>query len=163
MIWLCGESEEELRAVVEWFVEVCRRRGLKVNAGKRKVMIINGEEGLEYEVHLDGARLEHVSKFKYLGCVLDEAGTNGAKCSRKVASGRRVAGAIRFRGNARNLQIECARVLHETLLVPVLTYGSETMLWKEKERSRIRVVQMENLRGFLGIGLGGLIESRMHV
>ena len=29
---LYGESEEDLRAMVEWFVEVCRRRGLKVNA-----------------------------------------------------------------------------------------------------------------------------------
>ena len=37
---------------------------------------------------------------------------------------------------------------HETLLVPVLTYGSETMLWKE--RSRIRAVQMDNLTGLLG-------------
>ena len=42
-------------------------------------------------------------------------------------------------------------VLHETLLVPVLTYGNETMLWKEKERSRIRAVQMDNLRDLLGI------------
>ena len=25
-------------------------------------------------------------------------------------------------------------------------YGSETVLWKEKERSRIRAVQMDNLR-----------------
>ena len=49
------------------------------------------------------------------------------------------------------LVIDCARVLHETLLVPVLAYGSETMLWKEKERSRIRAVQMDNLRGLLGI------------
>ena len=42
-------------------------------------------------------------------------------------------------------------VLHETLLVPVLKYGSETMLWKEKKRSRVRAVQMDNLRGLLGI------------
>ena len=39
-------------------------------------------------------------------------------------------------------------VLHETLLVPILMYGSETMLWK-KERSRIRTVHMDNLRGLL--------------
>ena len=43
-------------------------------------------------------------------------------------------------------------VLHETLLIPVLTHGNKTMLWEEKERSRIRAVQMDNLRGFLGIG-----------
>ena len=66
-----------------------------------------------------------------------------------MASGKRLAGAIRSIVNARGLQIECARVLRETLLVPVLTYGSETMLWMV-ERPRIRVIQMEKLRGLLG-------------
>ena len=81
--------------------------------------------------------LEHESEFKYLGCVLDEAGTDGAECSRKVASGRRVADALRSLINDRDFKFESARVLHETLLVPVLTYGSETMLWKKKEVSMI--------------------------
>ena len=49
---LCGESEEDLRAMVGWFVETCRRGGLKVNAGKSKVMVLNGEEGLECEVRV---------------------------------------------------------------------------------------------------------------
>ena len=82
---------------------------------------------------------------------MDEAGTDGTKCSRKVASGRMVAGVIKSLVNARDFQIECARVLLETLLVPVLTYGSETMLWKEKERSRIRASQMDSLRCLLDI------------
>ena len=73
----------------------------------------------------------------------------GAECSREVM--RVVVGAIRSLVNARDLQIECARVLHETLLVPLLTYGSETRLWKEKERSRIRATQMDNVKGLLGI------------
>ena len=32
----------------------------------------------------------------------------------------------------RQVYHECARVLHETLLMPVLMYGSETMIEKEK-------------------------------
>ena len=32
---LCGESEEDLKAMMGYFVDVCRRRGLKVNAGRR--------------------------------------------------------------------------------------------------------------------------------
>ena len=60
------------------------------------MMVLNGGEGLECEVHVDGFRLEHVSEFKYLGCVLNESGTEGAECSRKVASRRGVAGAIRM-------------------------------------------------------------------
>ena len=80
-----------------------------------------------------GVHLEHVSKFKYLGCVLDESGADGAECSRKVASGRRMADTIRYLVNARNLQTECARVLHETLLVPVLMYGRDNFMEGEKE------------------------------
>ena len=57
MTWFCGESEEDLRVMVGQFAEVCRRRGLKVNAAKSKVMVLNGEEGLEREVHVDEVRL----------------------------------------------------------------------------------------------------------
>ena len=39
----------------------------------------------------------------------------------------------------------------ETMLVPVLLYGSVTMLWRKKERSRVRAVEMDDLRGLLGI------------
>ena len=41
--------------------EVCSRKGLKVNKGKSKVMVMNEEEGLECEVSVDRVRLEHVS------------------------------------------------------------------------------------------------------
>ena len=121
------------------FVETCRRRGLNVNAGKSKVMVLGGEKVLECEVCVGGIRLEHVSEFKYLGCVLGELGADEAECSRKVVSGRRVAGSIRSLVNA--------KVLDESLLAPV----SVKISWKEKERSRMRAVKMDNLRGIIGI------------
>ena len=104
-LFLCGEWKEEPRVMVGRFAEVCRRRCLKVNESKSKVMVLGGEEGLESAVCVDGIRLEHVSEFKYLGCVLDESGTDETECSRKVASGRRVPGAIRSLVNARSLSL----------------------------------------------------------
>ena len=85
-----------------------------------------------------------------MGHVSDKSDTDEAEFKRKLACGRGVAGAIRSLVNARDLQLECTRVLYETLFVPILIYGSEAMLWKEKESSRIRSVQMDNLRGLLG-------------
>ena len=41
-------------------------------------MVLNGKVGLECEGHVDGIRLEHVSEFKYLVCVLDESSSDGA-------------------------------------------------------------------------------------
>ena len=73
-------------------------------------------------------------------------------------SGRKVASAIRSLVNARDLQLECARVLHETLLVPVLIDCSETMM-KEKERSRIRAERWTTSE--VCWVLGRRIESRM--
>ena len=64
------------------------------------------------------------------------------------ASGRRVASAIRSLVIGRCLQLECARVLHETFLVPVLTCGSET---SKKGMSRIRAVQINNLKDLVEI------------
>ena len=78
------------------------------------MMVLNGEEELECEIHVDGIRLEHVSEFKYLGCILDESGTDGAECSRKLTSGMRVADPIRSLVNARDLQLQCPIVLHDT-------------------------------------------------
>ena len=42
-------------------------------------------------------------------------------------------------------------ILNEDLLVPTLMYGIETMVWREKERSRISAGQIDNLRGILSI------------
>ena len=114
------------------------------------MIVLGGEEGFECEVFVDGIHLEYVSEFKYLGCVLDESGAGEAEFSRKGESVRRVAGGIRSLFNVQSLQLECTKVFHESLLVPVLKYGNETMIWWE-DRSTIRAVHMDNFRGMLGI------------
>ena len=55
-----------------WFYMVSRRKvdgamvcwGVEENAGKNMVMILNGEEELECEVHVDAIHLEHALEFK---------------------------------------------------------------------------------------------------
>ena len=127
---LCGQSEEDLMAMVRRFIEVCRRRGMKVIADKSTMMVLNGEEGMECEVCMDGMQLEHVSEFKIFRVLWMNL----------VQMRQNVAGAIKSLVNARGLNFECARILHETLLIHVLIDGSDTMIWKEKERSKIRAI-----------------------
>ena len=55
-----GDWKEDLKVMVDHFVEVCRRRGVKVNGDKSKVMLLGGEEELKYKIHVDGVRLEQV-------------------------------------------------------------------------------------------------------
>ena len=44
-------------------------------------------------------------------------------------------------------------ILNEGLPTSLLTWGNETIVWREKERSRIGAVQMDNLRGLLHKGI----------
>ena len=57
-------------------------------------------------------------EFKYLVCVLDEW-----QCCRKVVSEKSV---------ARGFQLGCSRFLHDSLLMPVLMYSGETMVWRRR-------------------------------
>ena len=42
-------------------------------------------------------------------------------------------------------------MLYEGLLTLVLIYGSETVVWRMKQRSRIRDAQIDNFKGLEGI------------
>ena len=86
-----------------------------------------------------------------MGCILHESDTDVAECLRELASERHIAGVIRSLINGKVLQFECGNMLHEALLMPVLLYGSETVIWRERERSRIRAVRMGNFTGLLEI------------
>ena len=140
--------EEDLIVKMRDFVGVMRGRDLKFSADKTKMKVLGEEEGLVCEIVVDGTRLEHVSEFKYLGDVLAESNIDGVKCRRRVESGMKVAGAIIYLVNDESLQFDCAKILHKTLVVPVLLCGSEAMACRKKERSRIRGVRMDNLKGF---------------
>ena len=65
--------------------------------------------------------------FKYLGCVLDESGTDVAECIGRwrVGGGLQVPSGAWLMLGISSLSVI---VLRETLLVLVLMYGSETML-----------------------------------
>ena len=73
-------------------------------------------------------------------------------------SERKVKGVIRSLVNIGSLNLECMGV-HETLLVLVLLYAQETMIWRK--RSRICAMQIDNFRGLLDIRRMKKKKSRM--
>ncbi|TOF75158.1 hypothetical protein CGJ15_27085, partial [Vibrio parahaemolyticus] len=65
---LLGDSEEKLQRLVDEFGSVCKRRKLKVNTGKSKVMRITKRLGDErLDIRLEGESMEEVNVFRYLG------------------------------------------------------------------------------------------------
>ncbi len=53
--------------------------------------------------------------------------------------------------NSRSVSMEVERDLRNTVIVPTLTYASETWDWNESQRSRVQAVEMSYLRSACGI------------
>ncbi len=80
---LLAKSKGDLQRVVNVFCSVCKRRKLKVNTGKSKVMVIEKREEevidfntayrvrlpavAECRIMLGSEEMEEVNEFKYLG------------------------------------------------------------------------------------------------
>ena len=69
--------------------------------------MLGEEERLGCEICVDGVRLEKVSEFKYLTCILNELGATDAVYRRNLASERKFVGGTRSLVNARvcNLRV----------------------------------------------------------
>ena len=52
-------------------------------------------------------------------------------------------------------------MLFKELLVPALLYGIKAVILREKDRSKIRAVQMDNFRGLLGIIIMDRVQYQM--
>ncbi len=105
---LMAESEEGLQRIgKKKLYNVCRKRNLKVNTGKNKVMVFERREdvidfNVAYRVRMlavarctitfGRGKMEEVSEFKYLETVLWKHGNMEGETSGQVMKGRRVMG-----------------------------------------------------------------------
>ncbi len=65
--------------------------------------------------------------------------------------GRSVIGSLTKVVKGRSVFMEVKRGLRNSVLLPTLTYGSETWTWNRAQRSRVCVVEMSYLRGACGV------------
>ena len=149
-----ADSEEKLCQLVTEFGRVCKRRKLRVNVGKSKVMrCTNREDGNRLNVTLDGEVLEEVDQFKYLGSVIAADGGVEADVRHRVNEGCKVLGAIKGVMKNRGLGMDVKKVLYEKVIVPTVMYGSELWGMKVSERRRLNVFEMKCLRSMAGVSM----------
>ncbi len=123
---LLAECEGDMQRVVNEFFSVCKRRKLKVNDGKRKVMVFErrGEEVINFNtayrvrlpavascgINLGSENTEEVSKLKYLGTVLSKHVGMEAEIRERVMKDRSVVGSLTGVMKGRNVSMAVKKV-----------------------------------------------------
>ncbi len=107
--------------------------------------------------------MEKVNEFKYLGSVMCKHGGAEEEIRERAFQGRRVAGSLGRIMNGRSVSMEGKRDLRNTIIVPTLTYPSETWAWNEIQRSRVQAVEMSYLRSACGVSrMDGMSNDGMY-
>ncbi len=105
----------------------------------------------ECKIILNGEEMEEVNVFKYLGSVMCKHGGTEGETRERALQGRKVVGSLGHTLNGRSVSMEVKRDLRNTVIVPTLTYASETWTWNESQRSRVQAVEMSYLRSACGV------------
>ena len=92
---LVAETRDHLQNSINKFEIGCESMRLKINIGKRKVLVIKNEKRESYEtVRVSGKEMKEVEKYSYLGVMLIVDSGMGEEVAHRVLEGRKVWGTM---------------------------------------------------------------------
>ncbi len=97
--------------------------------------------------------MEEVNSFKYLGAMICKHGKMEGEVQERTLQGRKVIGELGRVLRGGMVSHEVKKSLRDSVLLPTITYGSETWSMREGEMSKIRAVEMSFLRAASGISI----------
>ncbi len=157
---LLAETEGMLQRIVDEFDRICKRRKLKVNSGKSKVMVF--ERAKEQAINF--AKPYRVGQMLYLDVrygwgrrrwrrwtILCKHGSMEGEIRERIVKGRQVMGALERVMKGRNVSMVVKRGIRNSVILSTLSYTSETWTWNAEEESRITAVEMSYMRDACGV------------
>ena len=103
-------------------------------------------------MEVDGQKLENVRKQTYLGVILSEDGRMKCELEKRIGAALSTAGAVRSQVfESRELSRSANMLVYKAMIEPILMYGTESWVLKEKEKQRIQAAEMSVLRKIAGV------------
>ena len=125
------------------------RVGLKINIKKTKVMRLNSN--IREQVQIDGKTIDDVDTFTYLGGVVTSKGGCDEDISNRLCKAKTQFRRLRKIWSSSNFSIRTKIKLFNSLVMSVLTYGSETWKTTEGDKKKLDTFQNRCLRQLLRV------------
>lgn len=146
-----AKNETELKKNLNIWNEKLKRKKLKLNEDKTKVMI-GGKTNHLLNVGLNGKRLEQVNSFKYLGVYMESQGYQNQEINARIQSAANVYHSMKnsFIGK-KEVSTKTKMSVYDSVFVPILIFGCESWVLNKKHKSMLQSMEMKYLRKVLGI------------
>lgn len=143
---LVTDTVKKLQENVNIWNNVLIKKGMKLNKTKTKVMQV-AKETKKIQIHVDDTELEQVETYQYLGIVIEANGDNHVEINNRIQKANNVYYAMN-KGfiNKKEISSETKMTVFKTIYRPILTYGCESWVLNQRQRSKIQAIEMKYLR-----------------
>lgn len=147
---LVANSESELQELVSKFGHACHMFSMSVNT-KKTVIMVQGVNQLP-KITLDGAVLDVVDHFCYLGSTTTSSLSNDKEIDTRIGKASTTFGRLFARVWRNNkLSLHTKVLVYQTCVLSILLYASETWTTYTKQERKLNAFHMRCLRTILGV------------
>ena len=144
---LIANSKEDLEALIQQVKITSEAAGLMLNVKKTKIMTT--EEVNEFKIGTES--LDIVKEFCFLGTFINQGADCEKEIRRRIAMGKANMGKLEKVMKDRDVSRDLKIKLVQTLVFPVVTYGSESWTLKKADQNRIESFELWVWRRLLRI------------
>jgi hypothetical protein len=152
-IVLMADSKDKLKEQSKQLINAAKRVGLEINAEKTEYMVVQRHEqiGCRNEVlEVENYKFKRVQQFKYLGTLITQQNEIGTEIKARIQAANKcyfgLTKLLKSRVISKNLKSQ----IYQTLIKPVVTYGSETWTLRKKDENALLVFERKVLRKIYG-------------
>ncbi|CAM1325864.1 Uncharacterised protein r2_g3476 [Pycnogonum litorale] len=142
-------NEQELAMLVESLDTTSVAYGMEISAEKTKVMT-NNINGISADMKVNGQKLGHVSRFKYLGSTITDEGSKPEVLSR-IAQTTAALTKLKPIWSDNNITLQSKVRLMRSLVISIFLYACETWTLTADLHRRIRAMEMRCYRKLMSI------------
>ena len=149
---LLAESEEDLQEIVDRVNEAGKEYNMKMNAKKTKTMVINKrEDPTPIKIKVDGAEIEQVQNFIYLGHRITEDGRSEEEIKRRVGIARTAFSKMTRTLTKQHIPLKTRKRILQCYIWSTLLHAAETWTTSNTTRDRLCAFEMWCYRKMLNI------------
>ena len=149
---LMAESEENLQTILDEVNEAGKKFNMKMNAKKTKSMIITKKVvKASIELDIDGAKIEQVASFPYLGQNITEDGKCENEIKRRIGIAKTTFSKMTKVMTSRKIHLKTRKRILQCYVWSTLLYGVETWTISRKMWKRLSSFELWTYRRMLRI------------
>ena len=135
---LIGRSKKELEKQAQELEKCSLNFGLRINSAKTHAMV----KGNKQPIFLDGAEINQVDRFKYLGSMVTMDGDSSPEIRVRLAVARGITSQLNGIWKSRQISLKLKKQLVKSLVWSTALYGSESWTLKEADKRSITAFEM---------------------